>query len=1144
MNKKFSTLVASLLLAGAVVVPADSFAAVQYKDGKTYSTVKAETALPAETDEEVEYLLIVKKDGKDHLVTVSATPANGFELTELTAEAAAIANVVKIKKVSGGYEVWDGTNKLGFATGSEAFGGDETTFTAVDLKNGKVTITDGTGYVKFDKGAFSVVKEEVSFDAKAVKADAMENIFILPEAGAVAAGQLDDYKANSRLAVYDGATGELKETSTGDGSYFLSGKGSTIETTEYPDDGTDADAFYWTFKNGRLISEAGKTFAADDVEEFVMVPVKGTPYFQLKVAKGDDKDKFVKADLSLSNVDEKEAGALFASVEPGYTTDADAETMNKVLGNGFALTIAKANGSTETVEQTGAFSGVLKAEGEDEYYQLKNGNKYVALNTAAEGLTTDVNAEGLFELIAADKLADPDYMTYFKVVKADNGENSVKVLVSDDESGTITYRLYISKLLNKYVLSAAEEDEDITTWAYVTLGDENSVDLKTLLKGQFIKVNYVKTGEETTANKYKVDGILSVRDDAANGTNAADYVAKSSVIAEAPEAQWALTYDEDEDQLTLTNRENTKASLVVTGLRATNQANVYKVASENNVINGDLITITFVENHTPTDGYMVVAENVLRNQTFYLGQSRQTADGDMNAYWAENHGTHQIGATVDENLATKWNLNLVKKASSLNEGKNASEIDSVLVVSTMNVWKDDELTEKKDTLVILPYAFQNRENSEFVKMNDDVKLKYYICDEGNLENKYRAAQRFALKKKPNDTYNYVTLAENTYAVANINAVELVGAKKVYQANSTEKGTWADMYAYAGDANALMVVKEIGDPEYHLVNGDLSAWGDTISLHRADHESQKLYEKGDVKSIVDNDTLSFLNIDNVYEFTKMAPAIFVDTAYVKRGEGDDANTCYQYLLAVEPSFGYHSDDCNIPGHPQGAGVLDTVYGRFLVNLIDTANIYGATHLHSNPYINKNEAGESRAKLSFVEGRHVLSEQKLYIVGKDGKETAFNLNSPAFNAVKFAFRYVDHEAETFKIQTMFKEYYPAQAVADDSKVKAHNEGYLKWINGTVVVEENYANGDVFGIQEGFEGNPTANESIDAASTISVVATNGAVIVKGAEGKNVVISNVLGQQVANTVVTSSEATISAPAGVVVVAVEGEAAVKAIVK
>ena len=39
-------------------------------------------------------------------------------------------------------------------------------------------------------------------------------------------------------------------------------------------------------------------------------------------------------------------------------------------------------------------------------------------------------------------------------------------------------------------------------------------------------------------------------------------------------------------------------------------------------------------------------------------------------------------------------------------------------------------------------------------------------------------------------------------------------------------------------------------------------------------------------------------------------------------------------------------------------------------------------------------------------------------------------------------------------------------------------------------------------------------------------------------------LGQVVANTVITSSDVVIAAPAGVVVVAIEGEEAVKAVVK
>ena len=74
-------------------------------------------------------------------------------------------------------------------------------------------------------------------------------------------------------------------------------------------------------------------------------------------------------------------------------------------------------------------------------------------------------------------------------------------------------------------------------------------------------------------------------------------------------------------------------------------------------------------------------------------------------------------------------------------------------------------------------------------------------------------------------------------------------------------------------------------------------------------------------------------------------------------------------------------------------------------------------------------------------------------------------------------------------------------------------------------------------------TDNEEI-ATSEVTVIAQQGAVRVANAAGKKVVVTNILGQTVANTVITSSDATIAAPQGVVVVAVEGEEAVKAIVK
>ena len=78
---------------------------------------------------------------------------------------------------------------------------------------------------------------------------------------------------------------------------------------------------------------------------------------------------------------------------------------------------------------------------------------------------------------------------------------------------------------------------------------------------------------------------------------------------------------------------------------------------------------------------------------------------------------------------------------------------------------------------------------------------------------------------------------------------------------------------------------------------------------------------------------------------------------------------------------------------------------------------------------------------------------------------------------------------------------------------------------------------------DANATANETI-ATSDVTVSATNGAVVVKGAAGKAVVVTNILGQTLANTVISSDNASISVPAGIVVVAVEGEEAVKVVVK
>ena len=78
---------------------------------------------------------------------------------------------------------------------------------------------------------------------------------------------------------------------------------------------------------------------------------------------------------------------------------------------------------------------------------------------------------------------------------------------------------------------------------------------------------------------------------------------------------------------------------------------------------------------------------------------------------------------------------------------------------------------------------------------------------------------------------------------------------------------------------------------------------------------------------------------------------------------------------------------------------------------------------------------------------------------------------------------------------------------------------------------------------EGIATANEAIEAEAGVQVIGGQGVVTVQGAAGKVVTVANILGQTIANQVAASDNVTIAVPAGIVVVAVDGEAT-KVVVK
>ena len=347
----------------------------------------------------------------------------------------------------------------------------------------------------------------------------------------------------------------------------------------------------------------------------------------------------------------------------------------------------------------------------------------------------------------------------------------------------------------------------------------------------------------------------------------------------------------------------------------------------------------------------------------------------------------------------------------------------------------------------------------------------------------------------------------------------------------------------------MFVTEVSAPEYRKLVSELGV--DTVKIYRAENEAQVVYEKRDAKSVVDGRTLSFLNIDNDVQFAEINPALYVDTAYVNRGN----NTRYQYLLGVNVTEhkGFYCPEHGFATEKPCEHAEEVIYksGRYLINMIDTANILAKelkVSIHNNPYINETEEGNYCAKLSFVDAIHVLKEvsgkegyaDQLYVIN-NGDTTALDMSTPDFNVAKFAFKYVDSmNSDEFKIQTLYMPYDPtnyAQGNANDPLKKVTEEGYLRWVNGCVVVDNGYAKGDVFNMDENETRTPTANEEISAEGASVVVAgTNGAVVVKGAEGKNVIVSTILGKVVANEVVSSDNAQIVTPAGIVVVSVDGE--------
>lgn len=261
------------------------------------------------------------------------------------------------------------------------------------------------------------------------------------------------------------------------------------------------------------------------------------------------------------------------------------------------------------------------------------------------------------------------------------------------------------------------------------------------------------------------------------------------------------------------------------------------------------------------------------------------------------------------------------------------------------------------------------------------------------------------------------------------------------------------------------------------------------------------------------------------------------------------------------------------------------GWFLVNLEDS--IGTSTNMMDDADLYK---FNNYTRLGFVEGIHQVDGDKetLYVlksgytlndlmtVKDNGTHAKFTKNGFVLDPAKLTDKYVvahniggsvntNHTFSLRKTNTYAEGAYdktasePFLLESNCPAVASFTGNWVKTENGIPVLAklntnngEHEGEGAVIAEQIGQSGifyfgattdKATSNDEV-SVSSVKVIAKNGAVVVVGAAGKKVVISNILGQAIASMVLASDNAEIAVPAGIVVVSVEGEDAVKAIVK
>lgn len=812
--------------------------------------------------------------------------------------------------------------------------------------------------------------------------------------------------------------------------------------------------------------------------------------------------------LDGDNVTENELSAYTTSEEysaedlndynlNGFTFTFEAKEGTELEGNTFANPMYAVNVGSDLyfVDVNGSDAKALKALKEKASVtlsDLENSKlKVLALNSDSKyGTSGEKKTAYKILTIAGDKIGDDkNNDAKFTVTEfdqlANEGEFEIKATVSGTsyQIGAIRFTTSDTKT---YVTTVDEADK--AKIAKATLGTNSYLDASVLLKEDAMNVvNIYFTSNEKSWNDEEGAQREYHKYLVADGSSAGLVaLAQNHVDFTSPLAQWIVSDFDGKYTFTLTNRETGKTL----GLRLAEDGKEGGYEVVGTVTGGYTAISTGVTSSTPISGTSVKFNTIPTTQydSYRLFTEEEMEAGIALVFSGKNavigerdyYASIANGKVVPSRKESEIALFYPERVKAAADPNKGKENYVLDINEYAYLNEDGEVATGKDTLIVPTYRLATAED------------KYWGANASGSDAAVTAATEWAFVMTANGEYSLAEVKRGTNGSAqysDVTASKVWGVKGVNTStigfntyNHYNNGVVVD----EGFANLTILVNDNSDKS-HLVAESRHASFD----NKLGSIAMQLNANGINEGILNSEGMVFW-LDTVGNET---PAF-----YISRGVEGQNERLFMYNATDSMKI---FDEGEAQEYFNEAYVLEGTYDES-----------GATPTGDAKVIFRPAVLVDNDTLTTTVGDKLVS-----VVAKDADITKDQVDG--LKAFQFGICLADEDVEGEYI------------VYNGSK-------YVYALNGKLGLTSDPQKAMVFTL-----GNetPTANEGVEV-SEVKVIAGEGNVMIAGAQGKKVVISNILGQVVANTVIASDNATIAAPAGVVVVAVEGEAAVKAIVK